>query len=178
MNAVWVAGTLVACLVLSSCAPYEVFPPETMEGVDKKFDFPQWRTFAERMEERKVQVGGRIVGSRGQGSMLTIVAMELPIVEHPAYGPKDTGKRSGEFAVTFLGRIDASYLQPGNRFIVVGKTSRPQTVAVDDLPRNLPSIRAECLHIWKTGGREIAEFPSYGAGYEPLEEETMCAPAQ
>jgi starvation-inducible outer membrane lipoprotein len=178
MNAVRIAVVLVTCLTLSCSVSYELFPPEVMKGVDKTFNFSQWRILAGQMEERKVQVGGRIVRSRDQGSLLTIVAIELPIVEHPAYGPKDMGRRTGEFAVNFPGRIDTSYLQQGNRFIVVGKTRRPKTVDVDDIPRSLPSIQAECLHIWKTGGREIAEFPSYGGGYEPLEEETICVSAQ
>jgi starvation-inducible outer membrane lipoprotein len=109
---------------------------------------------------------------------VTIVVTQLPIVEHPAYGPKNTGKRSGEFAITFQGKIEPPFLQRGNRLIVVGTTKTAKVVSVDDLVRSLPAVSAKCLHIWNTGGRDIADFPSYGAGYETLEEDTFCAPAQ
>jgi len=110
--------------------------------------------------------------------VVTIVATQLPIVEHPAYGPKDTGKRTGEFAITFQGQIPSTFLQRGNRLIVVGVTKVAKVVSVDDIMRSLPSVSAKCLHIWNTGGRDIADFPSFGAGYETLEEQTFCATAQ
>jgi starvation-inducible outer membrane lipoprotein len=106
---------------------------------------------------------------------VTIVVTQLPIVEHPAYGPKDTGKRSGEFAITYQGKIESTFLQRGNRVMVIGTTHTPMVANVDDLPRSLPTVVAKCLHFWNTGGRDIADFPSYGAGYETLEEETVCA---
>ena len=50
-------------------------------------------------------------------------------------------------------------------------------VVVDDVHRSLPSLTAQCLHVWNTGGKEIAEFPyNIGGGYEPLEQETYCIP--
>ena len=48
-------------------------------------------------------------------------------------------------------------------------------VAIEDSQRSLPALTAQCLHIWNTGGKEIADFPNFGAGYQPLEEETYCA---
>jgi hypothetical protein len=59
--------------------------------------------------------------------------------------------------------------------MVVGVTEQSQTVSLDDVQRTLPSVTARCVHIWNTGGKEIAEFPyNAGAGYEPLEENTYC----
>jgi len=77
-----------------------------------------------------------------------------------------------------MGQIEPPMLQRGNRLIVVGTTKAAKVVTVDDMPRSLPSVSAKCLHIWNTGGRDIADFPSYGAGYETLEEDTFCATAQ
>jgi starvation-inducible outer membrane lipoprotein len=160
---------------LSACASNTVFPSEVLEGVDPNFDFARWRMIPNQAEAKTIQLGGRIVQSETKNNMVTIVVAQLPIVEHPAYGPKDTGKRSGEFAITYQGKINSPFLQPGNRVMVVGTTHSPKVVSVDDLPKSLPAVMAKCIHVWKTGGRDIADFPSYGAGYETLEEETFCA---
>jgi starvation-inducible outer membrane lipoprotein len=149
-----------------------------MEGVDPNFDFSQWRMIPNQALERKIQLGGSILQAERKDGNVTIVVTQLPIVEHPAYGPKDTGKRSGEFAVTFQGSIEPPFLQRGNRIIVVGTTKAAKVVSVDDILRSLPSVSAKCLHLWNTGGRDIADFPSFGAGYETLEEQTFCATAQ
>lgn len=168
---------LLCSLFISACGPTQVFPPEAMEGVDRNFDFTAWRMAPNAKPGRKVQLGGRIVqGEVKDGGVLLVVA-QLPIVEHPAYGPKDSGKRSGEFVVLYQGKLDPNTMQPGNRLIVVGTTQSAKVVAVDDIQRNFPSVVADCLHIWNTGGRAISDFPSYGGGYEPLEEDTFCASA-
>jgi starvation-inducible outer membrane lipoprotein len=148
------------------------------DGVDREFDFSRWRTLPNQALERKIQLGGSILQAENKGSTVTIVATQLPIVEHPAYGPKETGKRTGEFAIIFQGLLESSFLQRGNRVIVVGTTKGAKVVSIDDLPRSLPSVLAKCVHIWNTGGRDIADFPSYGAGYETLEEDTFCASEQ
>ena len=109
-----------------------------------------------------------------KGDTITIVAIQLPIVEYPAYGPKDTKKRSGDFAIQYHGKINPLFLQPGNRLIVVGHTRTPMRVEVDDILRSLPTMNARCIHLWNTGGRDIANFSSSGAGYETLREETYC----
>jgi starvation-inducible outer membrane lipoprotein len=170
-------AVLLACIGFSACAPYQVFPPEVTNGVDPNFDFSRWRMLPNQAEERKIQLGGRTVQSETREGSVTIVVVQLPIVEHPAYGPKDSGGRSGEFAITYQGKIEASFLQTGNRVMVVGKTRPAKVVSVNDTPRSFPVVEAQCLHIWKTGGRDIADFPSYGAGYEPLEEQTFCVSA-
>jgi starvation-inducible outer membrane lipoprotein len=171
-TAVW-----AICLGFSACSPVQLFPSEVMEGVDPNFDFSRWRAIPNQALERKIELGGRIIQSDRKDGHVTMVVTQLPIVQHPAYGPKDTGRRSGEFAVTYAGPIGAPFLQRGNRLIVVGITKPAKIVPVDDLPRSLPAVSAQCVHIWNTGGRDIADFPSYGAGYETLEEETFCTAA-
>jgi starvation-inducible outer membrane lipoprotein len=174
MNFIFRSIMILASLVLSACTPYQVFPPAVMESVDRNFDFSAWRLTPNAKTDRKIQLGGRIIQANTKEGTVTIVAAQLPIVEHPAYGPKDTGKRSGEFSITYQGKIDSSFLQTGNMVIVVGATRTSKVVNVDDVPRSFPTVMAQCLHIWNTGGRDIADFPSYGAGYETLEEQTFC----
>ncbi len=168
---------LLCTLAVAACAPAHLFPADLMNGVEKDFDFTTWRNIPNARTGLKVQLGGRIVqANSGQGGV-TIIATQLPIVQQPAYGPKDTGRRSGEFAIVYAGALDAKWLKAGNRLIVIGTTKEAKTVVVDDVQRSLPSLTAQCLHVWNTGGKEIAEFPyNAGGGYEPLEEDTHCAP--
>lgn len=168
---------LLCGLLLSACAPTQVFPPEAMEGVDKNFDFSAWRMVPNGKVGQKIQLGGRIIQAEAKGDGVVFVVAQLPIVEHPAYGPKDSGKRSGEFVVVHQGKVDANALQLGNRLVVVGITQNAKVVTVDDVQRSLPTVVSRCLHIWNTGGREVADFPSFGGGYQPLEENTFCTKA-
>ena len=171
------AAILLCIFFISACAPTQLFPPEVMEGVDKNFDFAAWRMVPNAKAGRKIQLGGRIIQAEAKEGGVVVVVAQLPIVEHPAYGPKDSGKRSGEFVVFYHGKLDPNSLQPGNRLVVVGTTQNAKVVTVDDIQRSLPSVVARCLHIWNTGGRDVADFPSFGAGYEPLEENTFCTSA-
>lgn len=164
-------------LAIAACAPVQLFPADVRNGVEKDFDFTAWRNIPNARVGQKVQLGGRIVQVNSGTGSLTLIATQLPIVQQPAYGPKDTGRRSGEFAIVYPGSLDSKWTKPGNRVIVIGTTKEAKTVLVDDVQRSLPSLTAHCLHIWNTGGKEIAEFPyNAGGGYEPLEEETHCAP--
>jgi hypothetical protein len=109
-----------------------------------------------------------------------IVGRQLPVVEHPAYGPTDSLRKLGagafEFAFSYPGKIEPSALTAGNRFIVVGTTQGAKSITVDGATRNAPFLTARCVHIWKTSGKEIAEFEYSAAGYQPLEQATYCAP--
>ena len=163
---------LISTLILA-CTPH-IFPPGTLKDVDPDFDFSRWRVNPGSMENYKVQLGGRIVQSQGNGQLLTIVAARLPIVEHPAYGPKETRKSGGEFAILYDGKLDPLLLQAGNRLIVVGYTRPSIRVEVDDILRSLPTVTAQCLHLWQTGDKDIADFHASGAGYVVLKEETYC----
>lgn len=160
---------------INGCGPITAFPPEITNGADTNFDFNAWRVLPKATVGRKVQLGGRIVQVNERNDGLVIIAAQLPVVEHPAYGPRDTGKRAGEYAIFYSGTINPKSLRLGNRLMVIGVTDQAQPVTVDEVQRSLPSLTAQCLHIWNTGGKEIAEFPyNAGAGYEPLEENTFC----
>ncbi len=165
------------CLAVTACMPLELFTTDATDGVDKNFDFTAWRNIPNAKTGQKVQLGGRIVQANGTNGNLVIIATQLPIVQQPTYGPKDTGRRSGEFAILYMGALDPKWLKAGNRLIVIGTTQEAKAVVVDDVQRSLPSLAAQCLHIWNTGGKEIAEFPyNAGGGYEPLQEDTYCVP--
>jgi starvation-inducible outer membrane lipoprotein len=145
-------------------------------GVQKDFDFSDWRAAPTPKAGTKVELGGRIIQVDQIEGGVRIVAVQLPIVQRPAYGPRDMGKRYGEVLILFRGKVPTKALGLENKFIVIGTTGLPQSVSVDDVQRSLPSIEAHCIHIWLTGRQQIADFPfNIGGGYEPLEESTYCA---
>ncbi|MBS0183153.1 MAG: Slp family lipoprotein [Nitrospira sp.] len=161
---------------VSACAyTGKVFPSKAMEGVDHTFDFSRWRMMTDGAESKKVQLGGRIVQSQVSGDMVTLVVSQLPIANHPAYGPKDNGKNNGDFVIIYQGQIEKSDLQRGNRVMVVGRTHPPKVITADDFSRSFPIVEAQCLHFWNTQGRDIEDFPFYEAGYVTLRQETVCA---
>jgi len=166
---------LCAGLTLVGCGHTQLFPVDVAADTDRNFDFTAWRTIPNAKTGQKVELGGRIVQVNSTADGVVIIVTQLPIVQQPAYGPKDGGRRSGEFAIRYNGTLNAKWLRAGNRLIVIGTTEQARVVVVDDVQRNLPSLAGRCLHVWNTGGKEIAEFPyNAGGGYEPLEEETLC----
>lgn len=169
-------GLLILSLaMLSACAPtHQVFPPKTMEGIDTHFDFSRW---SDGSESKHVQLGGRIVRAQSSDDGVIIVVSQLPIVAYPAYGPKDNGENNGEFVVVYQGTIETPNLQPGNRVIAVGVTRPWRTFTVKGLSRSFPALAAQCLHFWNTQGRQISDFPHYGAGYVTLRQDTVCVSA-
>ena len=177
--------TASVCAVVSGCAPHTPFPPEVMDKVTPTFQFEAWRDAGPTNESGKsdsgikVMLGGRIVQVTKNGKGMVIVAEQLPIVNHPAYGPADTnGTRLGdhEFAFLYEGALEPLDLMRGNRFIIVGTTTSRRPVLVNGIPKTEPFIIADCIHVWQTGRAEISEFKeSVGAGYSPLPEKTYCA---
>ncbi|HJU05143.1 MAG TPA: Slp family lipoprotein [Nitrospiraceae bacterium] len=169
----------LCCAVLNACGPQQIFQSRIMEGVDTNFDIRAWQASPTANLGRKVQLGGRIVQAEPNPQGVLIIVEQLPIVEHPAYGPSDLKKRPGSFEFAFLypGKVEESALTAGNRVIVVGTTQKPRTIILDGAPKNSLFLLAHCMHIWKTEGREIADFlsGSVGGGYYPLEEDTYCA---
>lgn len=167
---------VLSWVLASACTPtYKVFPSKVMEDVDRNFDFSRWRMMADGSESKNVQLGGRILQSQVSGDTVTIVVSQLPIVNYPAYGPKDNGKNNGDFAVLYRGQVDSADLQRGNRMMVVGGTRMAKSVTINDISRSYPIVEAQCLHFWNTQGRDIEDFPFYEAGYVTLRQETVCA---
>ena len=177
--------TLTLCAVLSACAANTPFPPEVMEKVSPTFHFEAWRDASPTNESGKsdagikIQLGGRIVQATENGKGIVIVAAQLPIVNYPVYGPTETEEvtRTGDYVFAFLytGEIEPLDLMRGNRFIVVGTTTSRRPLLVKGMPKTVPFLIADCLHVWQTAGAEIAEFKEgVGGGLSPLPETTYC----
>ncbi len=180
---------LLLAFTLSACAAPAPFPPEVTERVDRTFSFEAWRdappsnASGQSGSGHTVMFGGRIVqaGPDDDGKGILIVAEQLPIQQHPVYGPVDDkgNLRAGqfEFAILYPGELKQEALQRGNKFVVVGKTAERIHVLVQGAPKTEPFLVAECIHIWQTGLGSIAGFQEDpGAGYASLPHETYCAP--
>lgn len=177
--------TLTLCAVLSACVANTPFPPEVMDKVSPTFQFEAWRDAGPSNESGKsdagikVLLGGRIVQTTEDGKGMVIVAEQLPISNHPVYGPRETEQdtRTGnyEFAFLYPGEIEPLDLMRGNRFIVVGTTTSRRPLVMRGIPKTVPFLLADCIHVWQTAGAEIAEFKEgVGGGFSPLPETTYC----
>jgi hypothetical protein len=176
--------TASVCALLPGCAANIPFPPEVMDKVSPTFHFEAWRDAGPTNESGKsdsgikVLLGGRIVQVTKDSKGLMIVAEQLPIVNHPVYGPTEGDeKRPGdyEFAFLYAGGLESLDLMKGNRFIIVGTTTSRRPVLVNGIPKTEPFLIADCIHVWQTGRAEISEFKeSVGGGYSPLPETTYC----
>ena len=178
-------ATLTLCAVLSACAPNTPFPPEVMEKVSPTIQFEAWRDAGPSNESGKsdagikIQLGGRIIQVTEDGKGIVIVAEQLPIANYPVYGPRereqDTKTGTYEFAFLYAGEIEPLDLMRGNRFIVVGTTTSRRPLLMRGIPKTVPFLLADCIHVWQTAGAEIAEFKEgVGGGFSPLPESTYC----
>jgi len=182
------AAAVAVCALMSACAANTLFPPEAIEKVSPTFHFEAWRDAGpsnpsgKSDEGLRVELGGRIVQASKNGKGTVIVAEQLPIVKHPAYGPTEDVKRAGgdyEFAFLYPGEITLQDLRRGNRFIIVGTTTSRRPVVVNGVSKTEPFLVADCIHVWRTGTTEIADFKeSAGGGYSPLPEKTYCVARQ
>ena len=170
---------MLAGFLLSACGAPQLFPPPVMDGTDTHFDFVVWKNAPNAQVDKKVQLGGQafeVIESEGE---TLIVVRQQPIVYVPAYGPRSRGRRTGEFVVSYTGRLPANAIAKGHKLIVIGTTQKTRVIALEDGKQTFPAIRAFCIHVWKTGMRDdISEFSSVGAGNESLEENTHCISGQ
>ena len=169
--------TTTVCTVLSGCAANTLFPPNVMEKVSPTFHFEAWRDASPTNAAGQadagltVELGGRIVQASRNGKGIVIVAEQLPIVKHPVYGPTEDVNRTGDYEFAFLypGELESLDLRNGNRFVMVGTTAGRRPVVVNGMPKTEPFLIADCIHVWRTGRTEIAEFKeSAGGGYSPF----------
>jgi hypothetical protein len=154
-----------------------------MDKVSPTFDFEAWKDAPPTNVTGKsdaghlVQLGGRIVQASHSPKGTLIVAEQLPIANHPVFGPKEPAKRAGdyEFALQYPEQLPPGALRFGNRFIVVGTTKGRTNVVVDGAPKTEPLLVVDCIHVWETGKAEIESFKeTVGGGFSPLPEQTYC----
>src|SRR5437867_1323834 len=122
MRRIGTAFGIAVAMAFTGCAQSALFPKDAMQGVEDNFDLRAWRSAPNASAGHTIKVGGKIVQADLTERGVLIVGMQLPIVEHPAYGPAEVGRQSDSFELALLypGKIEVTTLSPGNRFIAVG----------------------------------------------------------
>lgn len=176
MKSLSLGFALMAGLTAAGCSTPSLFPPEaTSNMVPSEFGVVQAQP--DVFKGRVVQMAGRIVGVEESADGFLIRAQELPMQNHPVYGPAESGKITPEFAIAYRGKLDPNARWYGNKLVVVAVAQGAQDITIDGTVRSEPLVVAKCMHVWKTGeygSYGIADFPHTTDGYYPLEHQTYC----
>lgn len=152
--------TLIAilCSSLIGCAASPLFPETALQDVNRKMEFGVLQANPDIYKGQVIQLAGRIIGVEQLKEGTFLIVHQLPMAEHPIYGPAESGARTGEFAVLFPGRMAPVDAAPGNRIIVVGTIQGAQETLREGTSQNEPYLVARCLHVWETAGEEIYDY--------------------
>ena len=172
----FVLGMFLIAWGLNACASQPLFPVAVLKDADPVVDFGVLKAEPDTYKGRVLQLAGRIVGVEDTTDGTLIVVHELPIAEHPVYGPVETGVATGEFAVFFPGKLKPQDAVAGNRLVVIGRIQGSRSLRVQGVPQTVPYLVARCAAIWATGGEEIYTYlVRHGGDNYPQIEQTYCA---
>ena len=63
--------------------------------------------------------------------------------------------------------------------IVIGTVTKADTMSLIGAPVRRPTLNAQCVHIWRTQGDQIEDFPYLAhTRYWPLIQQTYCVNQQ
>ncbi len=148
---------LFTIVALSACAPNPLFPPKATDDIDEYFDFDVWRKAPNTGIGRKIELAGRVVRADNRNGETFVIAEQLPIVDGLVYETLALKKRMGEYGIFYRATIDPKWLGAGNLLMVIGNVTQPKTVAVNGAQHTFPLLIAECLRLWRTGGKELPQ---------------------
>ena len=165
-----------AGLLVFTCAPAAVFPPEVLEKVDRTVTFEQVVNHPDEYQGRVVELGGQILGSSVKGEEVQVLVRVLPIQTKPVYGPVDRDGERGMFIIRYTGKVGEQDLQRGNMVIVIGPVLGGVVTSLTGVPVSRPTVSAECFHIWRTQGEPIEDYPypKNSSRFVPLVQQTYC----
>lgn len=172
----------VMSVLLAACTTPPLFPPELTKDIETdtvavkawkaQTSYPSGANFV----SHKVELGGQITQILRKPDGVVILASEQPIDKHLGYGPTSLTRQGAfEFAIVFNGFPDTDMLQVGNQLAVVGATDGSSSEMTGRMPRVVPQLVAQCLHIWKTEGFDTNNYYEGSMGQQyPLENRTFC----
>ncbi len=163
-------------LLVFTCAPAAIFPPEVLEKVDRTVTFEQVMNHPDEYQGRVVELGGQILGSMVKGEEVQVLVRVLPIQTKPVYGPVDRDGERGMFIIRYTGKVGEQDLQRGNMVIVIGPVLGGVVTSLTGVPVSRPTVRPECFHIWRTQGEPIEDYPypKNSSRFVPLVQQTYC----
>lgn len=176
-----IIGPFAMGVLLAACTTPPIFPHEIMKDVETDtVVLMAWKDVTydstpANVAAQKMQLGGQITQVIRKPDKAVIVVKEHPINKYLGYGPTSViRKDSFEFAIVLTGVPDVDMLQAGNQLAAVGTPAGAGPVVIGGMPRVLPHLLAQCLHIWMTDGYET-DFGAYeSSGYYPLKKQTWC----
>lgn len=168
------AGVFPLVILAAACTTDPLFPPEAIKDLDPAMQMGIFNPEADVYFKGKLgEVGGRIISITQVDDGVLITADELPLSDRST-SLRETAKPGGQFVFLYRGAIDGAGLQRGNKFIMIGLVEGTQRLPIDGIQRTLPYLVARCVHVWKTGTYDIADFPNLTDGYTPLVQQTYC----
>ena len=179
VKAIAICAFLAAC---EACAHRPVFPENGAPPIDTPAKLVALVSNAERFRGQDVKVAGRLVRGELDENGITILADWLPYPEDTYSGPIQTADGTGlRFFLLYPGAIDSMGLWQGNEFLARASTAGVrELIGLQATSQPLPVLRAQCLHVWKTGASDLSEF----VGMDPLDDryapplqETYCVTA-
>ena len=174
-NIILAVGT--SLMFTMGCASQSPFPTNGSEALKSKSEFGVLTAQPDVFQGRAIKLAGRMIGVEETAEGSIVRAEWLPYPNNEFEGPTERGGVSpGQFAFLYPGQLDWEGRLPGNKFLVVGVMEGTKTmVSTVGLSRNVPYLKARCLHVWKTGGSEIESHqPNVDLGY-PVMKETYCS---
>ncbi|HMS82351.1 MAG TPA: Slp family lipoprotein [Nitrospira sp.] len=173
-------GGFALFVLLAACTNTPLFPPDVMNGVN--FDTVGIKAWKDQVSHpsanfasQKVEMEGTIIKVIPKPEGAVILIDGHPIGEDRLFHPEGkAGEDILRFAIVFNGMVDPDMLQTGNRVVVIGVTDKPALESIGWMPRPLPHLRAQCLHIWKTDESERNRFPYGDMSRATQEEQTFC----
>lgn len=173
-------AALTMWVLLAACTNTPLFPPEIMNGVSNDtVAIKAWKDQGSypsaHFASQKVEMEGTIIKVVSKPEGTVIVVDGRPMGKDPLFEPKGQSSEGVfRFAIVFNGGLDPSMMQTGNRLVVIGETDKPGPESIGWIPKPLPHLRAQCLHIWKIDESELSRFPYGDISRSTQEERTFC----
>lgn len=136
---------------------YSALSPRATEDIDEYFDFEVWQKAPNTGIGHKIELAGRVLRSDMKNGETFVIVEQLPIVDGLVYETLALKKRRVDYGIFYRATIDPKWLAAGNLLMVIGTVTQPRTVTVNGVHHTLPSLIAECLHPWRTGGKELPQ---------------------
>ena len=169
-----------------SCVKIATFPENGSPAMNQTKDYESLIEHPTDHQGQSLRMAGRMVGIEKQDQGTLIIAEFMLFPQNSNLRPEtpksdsenSPGKKRRRFLVLYTDPIDREFLWNGNEFMVSGQyTGTENFVNLVGSSHPVPHIKANCLHVWKTGSADLQEFtdqPGVGFPYFPPMERTFC----
>ena len=177
---------LLLLLLTISCVEIATFPENGSPSISQPEEYVALIKQPKEYQGQSLRMAGRMADIEKQGQVSLIIAEFMLFPKNPNLRPETPktdqpytpGKQRLRFLVEYSEPIDPQFLWNGNEFMVYGQyTGTEEYVNLVGSSRSVPHIKAQCLHVWKTGSADLQEFtdqPGLDFPYYPPMERTFC----